>query len=153
MSLYLLLKYVHILMAIVAVGANATYGIWMARGAREPQHLSHVLNGVRFLDSRIANPAYGVLLITGLAMVYAGKLPWRTPWIEWAVILYIVAVVLGVRGYFPALLRQIAAAESPGAMSEKYRRAEASSRTLGLLFMVVVLVILFLMVAKPGLGG
>lgn len=153
MNLYLLLKYVHILMAIVAVGANATYGIWLARGARESQHLSHVLNGIRFLDNRIANPAYGLLFITGLAMVYVGNLSWRTPWIEAAVILYIVFAVLGFRGYSPALLRQIAAAESGGPQSERYRRAEASGRTLGLLVMVVVLVILFLMVAKPALWG
>ncbi len=153
MSVYLILKYIHALLAIVAVGANATYGIWMARGAREPQHLGHVLTGIRFLDNRIANPAYGLLLVTGLAMVYVGKLSWRTSWIDAAVILYVVAVLVGIRGYSPALRRQIAAVESGGPQSESYRRAEASSRTLGLLFTVLVLVIIFLMVTKPVLWG
>ena len=30
---YLLLKWLHVFSAIVAVGANVTYGIWLARAA------------------------------------------------------------------------------------------------------------------------
>lgn len=153
MNLYLLLKYVHVLAAIVAVGANATYGVWMALGAGQPESLGAILRGVRFLDTRIANPAYGLLLITGLAMLYAGHQAIGTPWIATALGLFIVGMALGARGYTPALRNQIQALESGGPRSEAYRRASDRGRTIGLLFMVLVLIILFLMVTKPVLWG
>ena len=153
MSLYLVLKYIHVLAAIVAVGTNATYGVWMALGARQPESLGAILTGVRFLDNRIANPAYGLLLITGLAMLYAGHLSVGTPWIATALGLYIVAMALGARGYTPTLRSQIQALESGGPKSEAYRRASDRGRTLGLIFMVIVLIIVFLMVTKPALWG
>ncbi len=74
MSLYVLLKFVHVLLTITAVGRNVTYGIWLARASRDPQHLPFALRGVKMLDDRIANPAYGLLLVTGVAMIFAGRL-------------------------------------------------------------------------------
>lgn len=153
MTLYLILKYVHVLLAIVAVGANATYGVWMAMGAREPQYLRVVLQGIRHLDQRVANPAYALLVVTGLAMVAVGDVRLTTPWVTAALIVYIVAAVLGVRGFSPALRRQIQAVGSPGPQTEEYPRAAASARSLGLVFMALVLVIVFLMVTKPALWG
>jgi uncharacterized membrane protein len=35
--LYLLLKWLHILAVIVAVGANVTYGFWIARASRQSE--------------------------------------------------------------------------------------------------------------------
>src|SRR3989442_1444517 len=153
MSLYLLLKYVHVLAAIVAVGANATYGVWMALGARQPESLRAILTGVRFLDNRIANPAYGLLLITGLAMLYAGHLSVGIPWIATSLGLYIVAIALGARGYTPALRSQIQALESGGPQSEAYRRAADYGLTPGVLFMVVGGVFLFFLVSKTAFLG
>jgi hypothetical protein len=42
MTFYVVLKFVHVLLAIIAVGANITYGMWLGRAAREPAHLEHV---------------------------------------------------------------------------------------------------------------
>lgn len=151
MNAYLILKFIHVLAAIVAVGANATYGVWMALGAGNRESLRAILRGVHFLDSRIANPAYGLLLITGLAMLYAGHLSVATPWIAAALILFAAGIALGARGYTPALRSQIQALESSGAQSDAYRRASDRGRTIGLLFMVLVLIIVFLMVTKPAL--
>src|SRR5207249_370550 len=95
MSAYLILKYIHVLAAIVAVGTNATYGVWMTLGAAQPDSLRAILRGVRFLDTRVANPAYGLLLITGLAMLYAGHLAIGTPWIATGLGLFIVGRALG----------------------------------------------------------
>ena len=149
MSVYLILKFVHVVLAIIAVGANATYGVWLALGAREPQHLRILLRGIQFLDRRIANPAYGLLLLTGLAMVPVGHLNARTPWITVAMILFVVAVAVGVVGFGRAMERQIRAADGPGPTSDAYRRAASGARTWGLVFMIIVLVLVFDMVTKP----
>ena len=53
--LYLLLKWLHVLLAIAAVGTNLTYGVWIARARRQPELLPFALRGVKLLDDRIAN--------------------------------------------------------------------------------------------------
>ncbi|TMF50713.1 MAG: DUF2269 family protein [Chloroflexi bacterium] len=80
-SLYVVLKFIHILAAITAVGANITYGVWNARSQADPAHLGFTLKGIKFLDDRIANPAYGVLLLTGLVMVFVNSWPITSLWI------------------------------------------------------------------------
>ena len=45
--LYLLLKWVHVLAAVAAVGANLTYGIWLNRASREPPALPFTLRGIK----------------------------------------------------------------------------------------------------------
>jgi uncharacterized membrane protein len=69
---YLLIKLLHVLAAAIAVGANVTYAIWIAAGSRDPKTLPFALRGVKLIDDRLANPAYGLLLITGVAMVLVG---------------------------------------------------------------------------------
>lgn len=68
------LKWLHVLAAVTAVGANITYGVWISRGSRHPESLPFTLSGIKLIDDRIANPAYGLLLITGLLMVYVARL-------------------------------------------------------------------------------
>ncbi|MGH2773103.1 MAG: DUF2269 family protein [Actinomycetota bacterium] len=71
---YTLLKYVHVLAAIIAVGFNASYGVWLARSAKEPEHEGYALRTIKVLDDRFANPAYVLLLITGALMVWVSDL-------------------------------------------------------------------------------
>ena len=52
--LYLLLKWLHVLAAIVAVGSNVTYGIWVARASRNPKALPFTLRGIQLIDDRVA---------------------------------------------------------------------------------------------------
>ena len=115
---YSLIKYLHVLLAITAVGSNITYAAWNARGAMDAQHLSFALRGIRFLDNRIANPCYGLLLVTGLALRFIGFNVWPR-WILSAIVLYVVLVVVALAGYSPALRRQIASLEADGATSTR----------------------------------
>jgi uncharacterized membrane protein len=149
MDAYLLLKYVHVLLAIVAVGFNASYGIWLARAAREPAHLGHVLRGIKILDDRFANPAYALLLVSGLIMTFVAGIPLTTRWILSALVLYAVLLVVGFGVYTPTLRRQIALLESAGPTSAEYLSVASRGRIVGIFLAVVVVVIVFLMVVKP----
>jgi uncharacterized membrane protein len=143
------LKFIHVLLAIVAVGFNASYGIWLARAANAPQATqSHVLRTIKFLDDRIANPAYGLLLLTGLWMIISAGIPVRL-WIALAIGLWLVLVVVGLGVYTPTLRDQIRVLESEGPGSEEYQRLASRGRTLGIVLGIIVVVIVFLMVAKP----
>ena len=152
MTLYSLIKYLHVLLAIVAVGFNMTYAIWIMRAAKEPAHLSFALRGIKTLDDRFANPAYAFLLITGLAMVFVGGIPLTTFWIGAALVLWIAAVLIGLFLYTPTLRNQIAVLEKDGASSAEFQQLSQRGTILGIVLAVIVLVIVFLMVTKPTLG-
>jgi uncharacterized membrane protein len=147
-SLYLILKWLHVLFTIVAVGANLTYGVWLARAARDPAVLPFVLRGVKILDDRMANPAYGLLLVSGLAMTYVGGLPLSTPWIGLGLGLYILLVLVALLGYTPTLRGQVRLAEA-GDTGAEFQALASRGRTLGIVLGVLVVAIVFVMVVKP----
>jgi uncharacterized membrane protein len=148
MSWYSLLKFVHVLLAITAVGSNITYAAWNVRGAMEPQHLSFALRGIKFLDNRVANPAYGLLLLTGLALVVVGK--WGLPgWITAALILFVILIVVAVGFYSRVTNRQLQVLETAGESSPAYQQLAGQARLYGIASLVIALVIVFVMVVKP----
>lgn len=151
-AVYGALKWIHVLLAIAALGANMTYGIWIRRSARHPEHLAFVLRTVKFLDDRLATPAYVLLLLTGVLMIGLGPGPHMPPWLLVSIVLYVVAMALSVGMYRPALRRQIAAAETSGATSPEYGVAAAQGRQLAIIVAAIVVVIAFLMVNKPNFG-
>jgi uncharacterized membrane protein len=149
MSIELILKVIHVIAAIVAVGANLTYAFWLRRaGTDDRERLVWTIGSIRRLDDLIATPAYVVVLLTGLGMVFTGAFSFLTGWIQVALGLYVLVVILSIALYAPALRRQLAEAEADPT-SAAYRAAAARSNVLGILVTVIVLVIVFLMVTKP----
>jgi len=149
--LYTTLKFVHVFLAIIAVGFNATYGVLLARAAKEPEHELHVLRTVKVLDDRFANPAYALLAVTGVTMVLVSPLEFTTLWILVALILYGVAVALGAFVYSPLLRRQIQAVERDGPGSAEAQRLAGQGRVLGIILALIVAAIVAMMVFKPTL--
>ncbi|MBV8445816.1 MAG: DUF2269 family protein [Candidatus Dormibacteraeota bacterium] len=145
---YSLLLTIHILSAITAVGSNLTYGVWAARGTIESQHLAFVLRGIKFIDDRIANPAYGLLLATGVTM-WLTTWPLGTRWIISGLILYALVAVLAITMISPALNKEIAAVETQGPTSHEALAYASRVRGVGIFVSVVVLAIVFVMVFKP----
>jgi uncharacterized membrane protein len=148
MNWFLVLKSLHVLSAIVAVGSNFTYGVWSVLAKREPAHLPFALRGVKLLDDRVANPAYGVLLATGLIMVFTTYTITLT-WILIGLAIYVVMAVLGVAVIGPALTAQITALDGDGAASPRYAAAEARVRGVGIFLGVLAIVVVVVMVVKP----
>ena len=151
MTLYEILKYVHVVLAIIAIGFNASYGIWLARAAKEPEHAGHVLRGVKVLDDKFANPAYALLFVTGVSMVLLEDIPFSTFWIAAGLVLYVLAVIGGLFGYTPVLRNQILLFEAGKSDSEEFQRLSKRGAVIGVLLALDVLTIEFLMVTKPTL--
>ena len=151
MSAFEIVKFLHVLFAIIAVGFNASYGIWLARAGRNPQLLGPVLRGIKVLDDRFANPAYGLLLVTGLIMIAISPFELTTFWIVLALVLYAVTILGGALVYTPTLRNQIRMLEAEGPDSEDYRRLATRGRITGIILAFTVVAIVFLMVTKPTL--
>lgn len=148
MNWFLLLKSLHVLSAIVAVGSNVTYAVWSALAKSEPAHMGFALRGISFVDSRVANPAYGVLLATGLIMAFT-TYSITTSWILIGLGLYIVMAMTGVTIYAPLVRRQIDALDSDGLSSPAYQAADGRARGVGMFLGVLVVFAVFVMVYKP----
>jgi uncharacterized membrane protein len=144
-----IVKFIHILAAIVAVGLNISYAVWIVRARSDPANMTFALKGIKFLDDRIANPSYGVLLLTGIFMVILLPYPILMFWIDAALVLYVVMVVVAFTQYTPTLRGQIKLAEGGDTTSAEFTRLARRGRILGQVLAVIVMLILVLMVFKP----
>jgi uncharacterized membrane protein len=145
------LKFFHILLAIVAVGANVTYGVWLALAGKEPQHEGFALKGVALLDGKIATPAYILLLLAGVAMVLEGDIGFGTFWVASALVLFAILTVLAITQYTPLLRNQIALVQEGKASTPEFQNLSRRGARLGVTMAVIVVVIVGLMVLKPTL--
>ena len=148
MSWYSLIKYLHVLLAITAVGSNITYGVWKTLGARDPAHAPFALKGIAFIDRRVANPAYGLLLITGLILLAVGQVGFRG-WVIAALILFVILIVLAVGFYSRVVRQQIEVVDREGVTSAAYKRLDSQAMLYGIVSLLIALAIVFMMVVKP----
>lgn len=153
MTLYLVLKYLHVLFAVIAVGFNFSYAFWMFLGRKNPKNLPFILKGIRLMDNRFTNPAYMGLAITGPLLVWLGGYSWHALWIWMSALLLVLAAVLGILAYAPLLRRQIETLEKRGPNSKEYRVLEKRSIVFGSGLYLLVAVIIFLMVTKVQIQG
>ena len=113
----------------------------------------YTLQSIRAIDRQLANRGYGVLLITGIIMVYLGRWALTTSWLIVSLVLYVVTGLLGFFAFGPTLRKQIQLAETDGVDSMEYHAVAQHSTLLGVVTVAVVVVIVFLMVTKPHLWG
>lgn len=149
--MYLLFKWLHIISAITALGANFTYGVWIQWASKNAGTLPFTLQGVRMVDRRLANPGYALLLLSGLGMIWLGPFKLTTPWILVSLILYMGAFLGGIFVYAPTLRKQIALAESVGPDNEEYQAVARRGTILFYALAILVTAIVALMVFKPTL--
>src|SRR5262249_53259431 len=106
---------------------------------------------IKLIDDRVANPAYVLLLLTGLAMAFVLPVPLSTPWLLTALVLFGILVLVGLAGYTPTLRRQIEVLDREGSQSPDYQALARRGTMLGVVLGVLAIAIVFLMVVKPGL--
>jgi uncharacterized membrane protein len=150
MDLYPWLKAVHVLLGMVAVGINVSYAVWVNRAAREPQHFGYALRGIKFLDDRIANPSYIALAVVGVSLILIGPYEFTDAWVIAAIGLYVLLAAIGIGGYSPTLSRQIVIYETDGPDAPEFHTLSTRGTRIGQLLAALVVVIVFLMVVKPG---
>jgi len=148
--LYSFVKWIHILCAIVALGANLTYFPWFIRVPKNRETLVFTISTIRILDNWIANPAYVLAFITGEAMMrIGGYIHYSTPWMTVSLTLYVVISMLGIFVYAPLLKKQQKLAETVGPDDANYQRISRNGIILGTVIVILTIAITFLMVTKP----
>ena len=132
MSLVVVLKVIHVVAVIVAVGANVSYAFWLRYAGRDRERLVYTISGIRRLDRLVANPSYVLVLVTGILMVLGGAYSFGTGWIAASIVLYVAVAVLGITAFGPAIRRQpehgVGPADDRG--RPRHRRADGDEAVL-----------------------
>jgi uncharacterized membrane protein len=147
--LYLLLKTLHILSAVAALGANLTYGFLLYKAEREPQHLPFMLHTISWIDSKVANRCYILVLITGLTMAWVQGYSFSSLWIWLSLLLFTLIALSGIFLYAPVIREQTRLAEQQQTNTAAYQAIRKKSTALGIMVTLLVISILVLMVVKP----
>jgi hypothetical protein len=150
MSFYQILKFIHVFAVIIAVGFNFSYIIWMVKGKMEKDHLIFALKGIRFMDGKVANPCYGLILISGLTMAYlAGYNILSVTWILYPLILFGIMGILAFAVYSPTLKKQISMLENDTMDTPEYKAIEKKQMGIGAILFLLAVTIVGMMVIKP----
>jgi uncharacterized membrane protein len=156
MSLYLLLKTLHILSSVVLVGTGfgTAFYLYMTNRTKNVAAIAEVARLVVLADWCFTTPAVIIQPLSGIAMVHMAGWPLSTPWIALTLALYLLAGLCWLPVVWLQLkLRDMAqqAAASHGELPALYWRYAKIWEVLGYPAFVAMLVIYWLMVAKPAL--
>ena len=156
MELHEWLAFLHILAAIVWVGASITQSVILTRANRNPDRavvagLAHELEWA------------GPFLIGPAALVVIGSGIWITliedwvaisdTWIWLSLVLVGVSMVLGIAYFGPEGRRMGSIVDEHGPDDAEFRRRMNRLLVIGQLDLLILVVVLWLMVFKPGLEG
>jgi uncharacterized membrane protein len=145
---YMLLKILHILLAIVAVGFSISFGIILATAAGNLDATRFSLGLVKRLE-RITRVGFIGLILTGLALGGMGEVSWHALWFTGSLAIALVAFTIGMTVAVPSLKAQIALAAQPAPPMDELKRLSGRSRVVGITLGLMSLTILVLMVLKP----
>ena len=149
--LYTVLKFVHILLAIIGIGFTSTFGLLSVRAAKaggDGREMMFALK-VIVLMSSIAHVCFLLLLATGLWMVWEVGFPFTFMWIYASLILFAVAFLAGLFVMVPSAKRRIAILSERGPTDPEFIALSQRAAKLGPAMSLLARIIVSLMVAKP----
>lgn len=158
------LLFLHVFGAILAFGPTYAYSIMGRMAGREPQHANFSTRQVAAISRAQVYPLAIVQGVTGVLLIAAsGIKPEKQPWLVAGIILYLITLIfaLTVQRNWVARLIELTSAPPPQGgpppgnppgpppeVAATVRNIQRSAIFTG----VMVAVIVFLMVTKPGVG-
>ena len=156
MDLFTILLFLHVLGAIVAFGPGFAAMIVGPMAANEPQYANFYARTQVATGRNLVTPVSISLAITGIGMILVrgwGNLTGDKHWLEAGILLYVIAVVVAMAFQAPAGRRLVELTTQPPAPgagpSPELRTAAGRVRMGGIVLTLLVVVITFLMIAKP----
>lgn len=151
MTLYELLLFLHIVAAIIWVGAGTTYFALELRTdlSGDVEREASQNDDAQWLAPRLFIPASMGTLILGVLAAIEGNWDFGSLWIIIGLIGFGISFAVGI-GYFePEIKRLAAAIQGGGATSPEVRRRMANLKLVGRIELTVLYVVVASMVIKP----
>ena len=154
MNYLTLLILLHVTSAIVGFGATFSFGVLGPLAAKTggPQALG-MLKGIVAIEKRLVYPAIVIQPLTGVLLIF--KEGWDNSffdhyWLWIAILLFATAVYLALAIQTPTIEKMIELGESGQAETPEFAALGKKSGTFGPMLGVILLVVIYLMVVKPG---
>lgn len=146
---------IHVLSAVVGIGATFTFGVIGAVQSKiEGPGALALLEANEAIENRLVRPFALVLLpLTGALMIFARGWRndfWSHSWLWIAIILYIVGAGLATGVLAPGVKKLIMLGTEGKAGTPEFTKLVGVQRRLGPVTSVLAVVIVVLMVWKPG---
>jgi uncharacterized membrane protein len=163
-GLYKTLLVLHILTAIVGLGAVMLNGIYAAQAARRPGAPGRAVSEANFAVSSIGEYFIYAIPVFGILLVLASDKAWKfsQTWIWLALLVYVVAIGISHAILIPghkrvnALLAEMeqvpATAGGPPPQAAELESLGKRMAAAGATLNVFVVIFLILMIWKPGVG-
>lgn len=150
-SLYLTLKFIHVLAVIFWIGGITAMAIWTFRAAGEGDltSLAVTMRHASFYGQRVVGPASGFVLLAGIAMVITAKISWSTPWVIWGLMGIVIHMVLGFAVLAKNSERIAQLAVSPNPDRTQLAAAVKKQKTAATIYVLIMASVVWAMVAKP----
>jgi uncharacterized membrane protein len=154
MHTYLIAKWLHVLSSTVlfGTGLGSAFFMYFTSRTREPRVVASIARHVVIADWVFTTPAVIVQPVTGLWLASLAGFPLTTWWIATSIALYLLAGAAWLPVVWMQIrMRDIAAlAEGSGtALPEQYWRYLRAWVALGAIAFTALVVVFYLMVAKP----
>ena len=151
---YILLKWLHVLSStlLFGTGIGSAYYMLFASLTREPRVVHAVVRYVVIADWLFTATTIVIQPLTGVLLARQLGLPLATPWIAWSFALYLVAgacwlPVVWLQMEMRDIARDAVAAGTP--LPPRYWRLLRAWVALGIPAFIALIVVFYLMVAKP----
>ena len=146
---------VHVLSAIIGIGATFTFAvIGSVQSRMEGPGALALLEVDEAIHKRLVTPfALGLLPLTGALMIFARGWRndfWSHQWLWGAIVLYVIAAGLASSILAPGVRKLIALGKEGHAGTPEFMRLVRVQQRLGPVTSIIVVVIVVLMVWKPG---
>jgi uncharacterized membrane protein len=155
---YLWIKWLHILSStlLFGTGLGSAFYMFFASQTRDPRVIATVVRYVVIADWVFTTPAIILQPATGFYLVHLAGYPVSSPWILWSVVLYLLAGAAWLPVVWMQMrMRDLAAmaANTGSPLPQVYWRFLRTWVALGVVAFLSLVVVFYLMVAKPALGS
>jgi uncharacterized membrane protein len=148
--MYFHLKFLHVVLTIVAIGFTSSFGLILgrARKAGDVREMKFALQLIQAM-SGVSTACFVLLVFVGAVLVHIAGLSYRAIWIHGSLGLFLVAFGLGAFVMKPTLARRIAILETRGLDDPEFVALGKRSAKLGGVLSLLGLAIVWMMISKP----
>jgi len=146
-SLYISLKWLHVVGACIGFGSNLAHLFWLISANADSSSGAEKLRVVKKIDDLLSVPAYAIAIGCGITM-WLMQWPTNTSWIIVSLVLSTILTIMGI-SFGPFMKKWIRMADEHALGDGPLRKMSYRLTGWWALIVASVLVILYLMITKP----
>jgi uncharacterized membrane protein len=154
--------FLHITAAVFAFGPSLVFPILGSMGGSEPMHGNFALRVSEKIEDRVVLPLALTMPVTGVLMIWTGSISLAHFWLIAGIVLYAIAILFAIFVQRQTVIKMVhmtshapaPAAAGPGAAPAgpppEFLALVRRSQMGGMFLTVMILLILILMIFRPG---